>query len=396
MSPRVHKAVAFAMLLVLAACSKGSDVAAPPAGSGREDGLDACVLLPVEDVEDIVGVTFDAAPTDNNDFALGCTFESTDAEDLSAVDLTVLLADDPFAARRGFDALKAETLANGGSAVPELGENAFQGTQGTVEVFVDRFHIQLYYEEYGDRGKRREASIEMMREVIASLAGTESAPPSPEDKWGARSSPDAVNVPSNDRLMARLAGDVKGLESGLNAYWRDKFANSGPFRGGSAWQDVPIRGYHTDNAPPCGHFEVGKQAAKNAFFCEAGWFIAFDVDWFYQNVKIDPNDAVTYYILAHEWGHAAQRGAGIDKDTSRIFELQADCLAGAYLGDRIAEGSLVLEPADQDLIMKKIDSIADPEGTPTDMPDGHGTAGERRDAYNFGLGQSAEACTSRY
>ena len=43
-------------------------------------------------------------------------------------------------------------------------------------------------------------------------------------------------------------------------------------------------------------------------------------------------DAALAYILAHEYAHAMQTALGFKPDITPISELQADCLAGLYLG----------------------------------------------------------------
>lgn len=90
-------------------------------------------------------------------------------------------------------------------------------------------------------------------------------------------------------------------------------------------------------------------------------------------------DAALAYIIGHEYAHAMQQEFGFQPETTPIGELQADCLAGLYLGtipdvsfDRqdIAEiRNLAYQLGDNDLT----------------HPDHHGTPAERLEAVETGI-----------
>ncbi|MGK7872326.1 MAG: neutral zinc metallopeptidase [Xenococcaceae cyanobacterium] len=52
-----------------------------------------------------------------------------------------------------------------------------------------------------------------------------------------------------------------------------------------------------------------------------------DIEMAYQH-----GDAALAYIIAHEYAHAMQTAYGFEPGVTLITELQADCLAGVYLG----------------------------------------------------------------
>ena len=46
-------------------------------------------------------------------------------------------------------------------------------------------------------------------------------------------------------------------------------------------------------------------------------------------------DAFLFYLLGHEYAHAVQARLGIQNQFTIQQELQADCMAGAYIGDSV-------------------------------------------------------------
>ena len=88
------------------------------------------------------------------------------------------------------------------------------------------------------------------------------------------------------------------------------------------------------------------------------------------------------YALAHEYGHYIQANFQIKGDT-KLLELQADCLAGAILGQNSA--AVGIRQADVAAIAQSAYAVGDPT---------HGTGDQRSFAVYSGLGQSAELSCS--
>jgi hypothetical protein len=84
------------------------------------------------------------------------------------------------------------------------------------------------------------------------------------------------------------------------------------------------------------------------------------------------------YALAHEYGHYIQAKFQIKGDT-KLLELQADCLAGAILGQNSEAAGI--RQADVAAIAQSAYAVGDPT---------HGTGDQRSFAVYSGLGQSAE------
>ena len=71
-------------------------------------------------------------------------------------------------------------------------------------------------------------------------------------------------------------------------------------------------------------------------------------------------------VLAHEWGHHVQRLLQVERLSGNAFELQADCLAGAYAQDAAARE--LLEPGDVTEAVTGSADAGDPPGLPQDQP----------------------------
>jgi uncharacterized protein len=146
------------------------------------------------------------------------------------------------------------------------------------------------------------------------------------------------------------------------------------------------------DAPPCGGRPL---PPRNASYCAGENFVAFDVDWFLENVKGAAGDSSVYVILFHEWGHAVQDRVGVPS-LSISSELQADCYAGAALAGVVEAGQLQLEAGDPEEVLRVLYQGGDPAGTPWLDPAAHGSAELRIRAFAFGQDQGAAACFSNY
>jgi hypothetical protein len=172
------------------------------------------------------------------------------------------------------------------------------------------------------------------------------------------------------------------LEEDLDAYWRRTFdAARLPY-------DSPAAVVERDNlsyAPGCGGSGGGDWAG---LYCPGTSTIYWDPDdvarperWY--------DDPWWVFLIAHEWGHHVQHQLdllppAVDPTEVPPFELQADCLAGAYVGDALAR-----EAVHQEFV----DVIADALGWSGDEYEStHGTGAEQASSFEIGLGDGPAGC----
>ncbi|NEQ68597.1 MAG: metalloprotease [Symploca sp. SIO2D2] len=118
-----------------------------------------------------------------------------------------------------------------------------------------------------------------------------------------------------------------------------------------------------------------------------------DINWAYQH-----GDAALAYIVAHEYAHAMQTAGDFLPSITLITELQADCIAGLYLG---VIPNIVFDTSD----MLEIGSFAHRIGQPDTWHDNHrthGTPKQRMKAVADGMDASSEGmqgvrvCLNKY
>lgn len=177
-----------------------------------------------------------------------------------------------------------------------------------------------------------------------------------------------------------FAHDVNIALRIVERYWSAKIVGFRPVS-----RIIP---YRVDGEVMCGSQPIPTQ---NAAYCPIGDFIAYDVNWSEQVYK-QLGDAFVFYLLGHEYGHAIQNRLGINYQFTIYQELQADCFAGAYIGDSIKVGDFALEDGDLDELKSGLASVADPEDEPWFQEGAHGSAAERTGAFFDGYEQSLDAC----
>ena len=181
-----------------------------------------------------------------------------------------------------------------------------------------------------------------------------------------------------------FSGDATGAIEVAQAYWKDQFANSGdPLR--------PVRRiipYSRAGQVSCGGEAMGR---NNAAYCPEGDFIAYDSPWAQRAYK-KIGDAFIYYMLDHEYAHGIQVRLGERYSYTIEQELQADCMAGATIGDSIRAKRLKLETGDIEELRRGLIAVADDPGQPWFAPGSHGSAKQRTDAFFAGYNKSLDAC----
>ncbi|HQZ36488.1 MAG TPA: neutral zinc metallopeptidase [Ilumatobacteraceae bacterium] len=153
------------------------------------------------------------------------------------------------------------------------------------------------------------------------------------------------------------------------------------------------------------------------FYCPADHLVYIDLEFMQQleNMLIgSTSDLAEQYILAHEYGHHVQNLLGIDGQVQQAaqsdpgdankysvaLELQADCFAGAWVGDANARGLLdnaqeiqeaikAAEGVGDDRIQARSGGRIDPESWT------HGSAEQRKSWFMTGFNsQDPTTCTS--
>jgi predicted metalloprotease len=140
----------------------------------------------------------------------------------------------------------------------------------------------------------------------------------------------------------------------------------------------------------------------NAGFCETDGTIGWDRTVLMPSLRNAYGDMAITMVLAHEYGHAIQKMAGINPRgvPTLVSEQQADCFSGVYLR-WVAEGKsprFTLNTGDglNNLLAAMI-SFRDPvlsEDEGYSVGDEHGSAFERISAFQFGFTDGAAACAS--
>jgi predicted metalloprotease len=188
------------------------------------------------------------------------------------------------------------------------------------------------------------------------------------------------------RAYRRTLADIFFL---LDSYW----SRAVPKLGGDYSPPQKLISYwNPATTPTC---EGKPEERNNAEYCDDPDSIAWDGRWiggFYD--KLGP-PAVTF-ILAHEYGHLVQDRIGtFGKYPYQIEEeLNADCLAGAFLG-QVNANLYRFTRADYQSLYDSVLDVADPRGLPWQNPEAHGTANQRSTAIDFGARRGALACVQR-
>lgn len=140
----------------------------------------------------------------------------------------------------------------------------------------------------------------------------------------------------------------------------------------------------------------------NAGFCERDNTIGWDRTVLMPSLRNAYGDMAITMVLAHEYGHAIQKSAGINPKgvPTLVTEQQADCFSGVYLR-WVAEGksprfTLSTGEGLNNLLAAMI-SFRDPLLSANEgysVGDEHGSAFERISAFQFGFTDGTAACAS--
>lgn len=131
--------------------------------------------------------------------------------------------------------------------------------------------------------------------------------------------------------------------------------------------------------------------------CRGGAFVGGDPGYiFYDTAALMRLDQITGsrlpadMVMAHEFGHSIQGALGL-QTPGKFKELQADCLAGFYVGSRVRRG--LATQADVANTFNVACSYGDPYLAPWYLPGSHGVCQERVSALNQGISGNLAGAT---
>jgi predicted metalloprotease len=206
---------------------------------------------------------------------------------------------------------------------------------------------------------------------------------------GGQGAPSPTAGPSASLSPAQV---VKLALTDVERYWTATYPT---ISGGKPFQ--PLQGgYHpyTRNSPPpaCGGEESVYQ--PNAFYCPDGDFIAWDADQLIPQLQTKFGQLLVVLVFAHEYGHAVQYRLGVMEQPTVVLEQQADCYAGAWLGDATAghSGFTGITPAQIDNALGGLLQLRDQPGTSATNEGAHGNAFDRIRALQDGVENGAAKC----
>lgn len=206
-----------------------------------------------------------------------------------------------------------------------------------------------------------------------------------QGRTGAPVSPGAEDTEADGTTsVAEFKRDFSAAVGIAERYWSDRFRASGE-------RFQPIRrvvAYTRAGEVSCGGEGLPR---NNAVYCSAGDFIAYDVNWSVAAFR-QVGDAFLFYLLGHEYAHGVQVRLGVRYDFTIQQELQADCMAGAYIGDNVRSRALTLDQGDLDEFRKGLLAVGDDPDQPWFAEGSHGTAEQRTDSFFRGYQDSLDAC----
>jgi predicted metalloprotease len=166
----------------------------------------------------------------------------------------------------------------------------------------------------------------------------------------------------------------------LDAFWSGNFAGAAAtYRSPSV---IPLEDFVVTGCGPAGPEDF-------AFYCPIDETIYYSPAGFAEHDQ-RIGDFGPIVVTAHEWGHHVQWLTGVIPKPGNEFELQADCLAGAYASEAGQQG--LLDPGDITEAVTSSADAGDPIGLPQDAPGAHGINDDRVIAFMRGYLDGATGC----
>lgn len=159
---------------------------------------------------------------------------------------------------------------------------------------------------------------------------------------------------------------------------------------GKAFNPPPVYSYTKSSDISC---DGSPAKLNNARYCSVGNNVSFD-DNFTRKGYAKYGSGFVYYLFGHEYAHAVQFQVDEQLSNDRAYELQADCMAGAYISEMHRLGYLPLTSADLINIRTVVYSVGDDSDSPgsPSTPDGYGTGNERYAQFYAGYTSGLSVC----
>ena len=198
---------------------------------------------------------------------------------------------------------------------------------------------------------------------------------------------DAIRTDTNTQFdYEEYTATLEQVIGSLEAYWADALPEAFGVRYSSPRSYTYYRP-EEGGGPRCGSEQA---PPKNAFYCPAGDFIAWDETGLMIPYYVQAGDFAAAFVLAHEFGHAMQARLPRKERLTVLSELQADCFAGAWARNVQEEG--VLDAGDLDEATLAVFAARDVPGTPFTDPAAHGSGFERTRAFADGYEGGPRRC----
>ena len=172
----------------------------------------------------------------------------------------------------------------------------------------------------------------------------------------------------------------ENLTDDLGSFWAGQFAAAG-----LAYTNPGVRIVNTTLRSDCGPMSVGMTGA----YCSINRTIYLSGPAAIDMINRD-GDFAWVVVVAHEWGHHVQNLLAVPDPPGSGFELQADCLAGAFAKN--AESRGLLGPGDMAKAVHAEAQAGDPPMLPNDTPGAHGNGAERMASLMNGYSKGVAAC----
>lgn len=176
------------------------------------------------------------------------------------------------------------------------------------------------------------------------------------------------------------AGQFSEVFSELNAFWLTSFQAAGiTYRTPNV---ISLEEQVVTGCGPAGPVDF-------AFYCPRDETIYYAPDGLAAH-HLRLGDFAPVVVMSHEWGHHVQGLVGLTPAPGNAFELQADCLAGAYASHAEQQG--LLDPGDVTEAVASSADAGDPLGLPQDRPGAHGNSDDRVIAFMRGFLDGVSGC----
>ncbi len=208
--------------------------------------------------------------------------------------------------------------------------------------------------------------------------------------------PVAQAAPAAPAAQPSLDVTVKRAVADISAYWKAEF----PKLYGSRYTPVRkvIAAGPRTRIPACQNQPISyaKLVKGNAFYCFGTNYVVYDAHELLPDLVKNFGTFAPALVLAHEWGHAIQDRADVNRtnEPTILVELQADCFAGSWVR-RVTDGkspTVKFAPGDLDRALAAYLTLRDPVGSSANDEQAHGDAFDRVNAFQTGFEQGAPAC----